>query len=160
MGSETFREADASLVIVHPDDYPWSDPADAVYGHLRLGGIVEVTSGSGEIGVVRFRYDEYWLTHLEIVAKKGGRLVASTGDGREASTNELRLMLTGPHRIVPRTSKTKLPIKPKEPMAHFYLPAPKPGDTRPRNAFGIPLEFGEMKRAYYARLDAEAAATT
>ncbi len=39
---------------------------------------------------------------------------------------------------------------------YFYVRAPEPGDTRPRNAFGMLKGFGEAYDAYYAKKDAEA----
>lgn len=38
---------------------------------------------------------------------------------------------------------------------HFHISEPEPGDTRPRNAFGVLIGFGEAYAAYYAKRDAE-----
>jgi hypothetical protein len=48
------------------------------------------------------------------------------------------------------------PVRRREPMQHFLISEPKPGDDRPRNAFGILIGFGEAKRAYYENLETPA----
>lgn len=41
---------------------------------------------------------------------------------------------------------------------YFLLPSqPDPKDRRPRNAFGYLISFGVMKKAYYNKLDKQAA---
>jgi len=41
---------------------------------------------------------------------------------------------------------------------YFLLtPQPDPNDKRPRNAFGYLIGFGKAAKAYYAKLDKEAA---
>ena len=39
----------------------------------------------------------------------------------------------------------------------FSVPAPEPGDDRPRNAFGFCTGFGNAYSAYYAKQDEELA---
>ncbi len=36
-------------------------------------------------------------------------------------------------------------------------PNPEPGDTRPRNAFGVLKSFGQQYKEYYDKKDSEAA---
>ncbi len=44
---------------------------------------------------------------------------------------------------------------------HFLLgPNPKPGDTRPRNAFGVIIGFGAAYNDYYAQQEREQKRTT
>jgi hypothetical protein len=43
----------------------------------------------------------------------------------------------------------------KEPQQHFIINAPEPGDTRPRNAFGVLIGFGKAYNEYHERKDRE-----
>jgi hypothetical protein len=43
--------------------------------------------------------------------------------------------------------------KARNPGPTFIIPAPRPGDTRERNAFGVLVGFGKAYAAHYAALD-------